>query len=93
MVKVGVAVLELGQIIFAFTLLAVIDDDDFELRIVLLEDSGQVAAQIFHFFVGADDDGQGRKFLCEVQFFAPCLTATQVDAVVEGEVVEGLDGQ
>lgn len=92
-VKVPVAVFELGQVVFAFALFTVVDDDDFELRIVLFEDGGQVAAQVFHFFVGADDDGQRGQLLCEVQVVAPGLAAAQVDAIVEGEVVEGLDGQ
>ena len=93
MVQVGVLLFELGQIFLAFALLAVVDDDDFELRIVLLKDSGQVAAQVFHFVVGAEDDRQRRQFLCEVQFVASGLATAQVDAVVEGEVVEGLDDE
>ena len=92
-VQVGVLLFELGQIFLAFALLAVVDDDDFELRIVLLKDGGQVAAQVLYFVVGTEDDRQGRQFLREMQFVASGLAAAQVDAVVEGEVVEGLDDE
>ena len=45
-----------GQVVFAFVRVAIVDDDHFELRVILLQHSGQIAAQVFHFLTGIDDD-------------------------------------
>ena len=45
-----------SQVIFAFIRVAIIDDDHFELRVILFQHSRQITAQIFHFLAGIDDD-------------------------------------
>lgn len=69
----GIFLLEDGQVILALIGVAVVNDDDFKLGIVLLQHGAQVAAQILGFLAGADDDGYGGQFW--VKCVSPCFTA------------------
>ena len=90
-VEMGIFLLEDGQVILALIGVAVVNDDDFKLGIVLLQHGAQVAAQILGFLAGADDDGYGGQFLGEVRVSLLHGTAARMNTVVETEVVDNLN--
>lgn len=90
-VEMGISLFKDGQVILALIGVAVIDDDDFKLGIILLQHGSQVTAQILGFLAGADDDGYGGQFLGEVNVSLLHGTATHMNTVVETEVVDNLN--
>ena len=91
MVEVRVFLFQQGEVIFAFVRIAVIDNDNLKLRIILFQYSGQIAAQVLGFFTGADDDRYRGELLGKVHIVSFHGTAAHVNTVVQTKVIKGLN--